>query len=368
MKFLLQLIALLLFFGCQTEQKKAETSPDKPRALFEPADGEVILFAGQELEAVGGLDEYNDGYMDHFDAPAGWTTYTNINPGEDSFGRIQDGLDGLYETADWGDSDYNASLQIADPDFKHMALAIGLQYVNHEERIAKGEHDKYIDQLGEFLLSLEERPVFLRLAYEFDGYAWNQYDLDSTKIAYRRIIDRLREMGVKNTAYVWQSTGWVSTPEHLEAWYPGDDYVDWLGVSFFSRWREIEMFEFARTKGKPVFIAEASPTISDFQVKFTGQTKETQMSNPEQAKEAWESWFVPLFNAINEYPDVIKAVSYINCHWDSHPMWINNPTFQKIDARIQLSPYVSEKWIEETSKPKYLKASPELFDYLYNGK
>lgn len=363
-------IVLLIASGCDVNQSSEPTSeePTRERVMFEPADGEVILFAGQELEAVGGLEEYNDGYLDHFDKPGGWTTYTNINPGEESFGRIQEGLDGLYDTHDWGDNDYNASLQLADPDYENMALAIGLQFVNHEEKIAKGEHDEYIDKLADFLLSLGERPVFLRLAYEFDGYVWNFYEMDSTKIAYRRIIDRLRERGVENTAYVWQSTGWVSTQDHLEAWYPGDDYVDWLGVSFFSRWREIEMFEFARKKGKPVFIAEATPTISDFTVKFSGQTKETQLSNPEQAKEAWEKWFIPFFDAINNNPDVVKAVSYINCHWDSHPMWVNNPTFQKIDARMQLSPYITEKWNEETGKAKYLKGSEGLFDYLYEGK
>ena len=67
-------------------------------------------------------------------------------------------------------------------------------------------------------------------------------------MAYKRIVDRLRAKGVENTAYVWQSTGFISGQEHLEGWYPGDDYVDWCGVSFFNRWKEIEMFEFARKK------------------------------------------------------------------------------------------------------------------------
>ncbi len=359
-------ILCLVAISCQIKlPEQVEDPSNRNRAKFEPADGEVILFAGQELEAVGGLEKYNDGYLDHFETPAGWTTYSNINPGEESFGRIQEGLDGLWETHDWGDNDYNAMMQIEDNDYKNMVLAIGLQFVNHEEKIADGTHDEYIDRLGDFLLSLGKRPVFLRIAYEFDGDPWNHYDLKSTVSAYKRIVDRLREKRVTNTAYVWQSTGFISNQEQLEAWYPGDEYVDWCGISFFNRWKEIEMFEFARKKGKPVFIAEASPTISDFNSKFTGNTKETQLGNPEQAKEAWEKWFSPFFKAIEENPDVVKAISYINCHWDSHPMWLNNPTFKRIDARLQLSPYVSKKWVEETSKAKYLKASPTLFDYLY---
>jgi hypothetical protein len=34
-------------------------------------------------------------------------------------------------------------------------------------------------------------------------------------------------MDVKNVAYIWQSTGWVTSLDLLEYWYPGDEYVDW---------------------------------------------------------------------------------------------------------------------------------------------
>ena len=65
------------------------------------------------------------------------------------------------------------------------------------------------------------------------------------------MVDILREKGVTNTAYVWQSTGFMSSVEQLEDWYPGDEYVDWLGVSFFNMWPKISMFEFARKKVNP---------------------------------------------------------------------------------------------------------------------
>lgn len=374
MKKIILLILAILAFGCKDQPSKEvameateEEAPKRKLAKFEPKDGEVLLFVGQELEAVGGLEEYNDGYLDHFERPAGWTTYSNINPGENSFGRTQEGLDGLFDTHDWGDNDYNATLQHNNPNYENMAMAIGLQFVNHEEKVADGTHDAYINKLADFLLSLEERPVFLRIAYEFDGDPWNHYDREATIKAYKRIVDILRAKGVENTAYVWQSTGFISGQEHLEGWYPGDDYVDWCGVSFFNRWKEIEMFEFARKKGKPVFIAEATPTISDYGGKLYGLTKETQLSNPEQAEEAWEKWFIPFFKAIDDNPDVVKAVHYINCHWDSHPMWVNNPTFKGIDARLHLSDSISKRWREITSQSKYIKSSTDLYDKLYNN-
>ena len=46
-------------------------------------------------------------------------------------------------------------LQHNDPDYDNMALAIGLQFVNHEEKVADGTHDEYIDRLGDFLFPWE---------------------------------------------------------------------------------------------------------------------------------------------------------------------------------------------------------------------
>jgi len=372
LKLLLIIVASISFFNCKNNKKEATITSTtvkkgRPLAKFEPKEG-VLLFAGQELEAIGGLEKYNDGYLNHFPKPAGWTTYSNINPGEDSFGRIQEGLDGLWNTADWGDNDYNASLQLASPSFSNMALAIGLQFVNHEEKVADGTHDIYIDKLGDFLLSLGQRPVFLRIAYEFDGEPWNHYDKNNTIKAYKRIVDKLRAKGITNTAYVWQSTGFMSPNDgDLESWYPGDAYVDWLGFSFFNRWEDQKMIAFARKKGKPVFIAEASPTISDIDAKTTGNTIETQLGNPKQAEEAWQKWFIPFFKTIDENDDIVKAVHYINCHWDSHKMWLDNPTFKKIDARLQLSDTISNRWVKYTSEEKYIKSSPELYENLYNN-
>ena len=368
MKKILFLPLLSFLLACASGEQKniPENSLEPNLAKFEPKDG-VLLFVGQELEAVGAVAGYEDGYLNHFPKPAGWTSYTNINPGEVSFGRTQEGLDGLWETHDWGDNDYNAMLQHKDPDYTNMALAIGLQFVNHEEKVADGTHDAYIDRLGDFLLSLGKRPVFLRIAYEFDGDPWNHYDREMTVVAYKRIVDRLRAKGVENTAYVWQSTGFISGQEHLEGWYPGDDYVDWCGVSFFNRWKEIEMFEFARKKGKPVFIAEATPTISDYGGKLYGLTKETQLSNAEQADEAWEKWFLPFFETVEQNKDVVKAVHYINCHWDSHPMWYENPTFKGVDARLQLSEKLGQLWLEKTNNPPYILSSETLYNDLYNN-
>ncbi|MEL7124176.1 MAG: glycosyl hydrolase [Bacteroidota bacterium] len=332
-------------------------SLDRPLAKFEPEGNQVLVFIGQDLVSIGGMKDYKNGYLDHFPIPAGFTLYTSLanNPGSKS-------LIGLVETANFGNGPTNVDQIVWDTQFKNTALSLGLSMVNLEDQVAKGKLDDNIKKLGDYLLSLGSRPVFLRIGYEFDGYSWNQYEREDWLKAYKRIKDKLDRRGVNNVAYVWQSAGWVSNLEQLEAWYPGDEYVDWCAYSFFNRWRESRMIEFARAKQKPVFIAEATPTISDFTAKFDGKTKETILSKSKQAEEAWNKWFVPFFKTIEENEDVVKAIHYINCNWKERRLWTNNPTFQNIDARIQTSKSISTKWAEKMKMPKYLQASDGLFE------
>ena len=370
MKYKLLLVSFLLsIVSCkdQTAQNiKEEPEVEKvqmtrPLAKFEPANGKCILFVGQDLESIGGLSApYNDGYMDHFKKPGGFTMYTGISPDVESFGHTHKGLDGIWNTADWGDSDNNMSLQLADPDFKNLALAIGFWMTGgHDRKIASGEHGEMIDKFGNWLKSLAPRPVFLRIGYEFSG-PWNDYDRESYLKAYRRIKDRYDEMGISNVAYVWQSHGFDEPMDLLEDWYPGDEYVDWCAYSFFARWQDANMIEFAREKGKPVFIAEATPTIGSETVEENGKTIELILSDDNQSERAWDEWFAPFFRTIKDNPDIVKAVSYINCNWKTHRMWFDNPHFQDVDARIQTSETISQKWRTEISKDRYVGANWEL--------
>lgn len=357
------LCSAIILSSCKSDE--ASSPSERQLAKFEPADGKVILFVGQELEAIGGLDEFHDGYLDHFDKPAGWTAYTSLSPGDTSFGFVNKGLDGIWSTDNWGDHYSNMSLQLADESYSNMALAIGLSMVNHTDRVSKGLYDEYLQRLGSFLKSIRPRPVFLRIGYEFDG-TWNRYDPTQYKEAFIHIRHVLSTMGCDNVAYVWQSTGWGSSEKDLEKWYPGNEYVDWCAFSFFNRWSEDQMIPFARRRGKPVFVAEASPTISDSTYKEDGDTRETILSNQQQADEAWDQWFMPLFHTFDDHADVVKAVSYINCNWRSHSMWRDNPTFRDVDARLQINPTIAKRWRDEVSKERYIHASTALYDDLVN--
>ena len=135
-----------------------------------------------------------------------------------------------------------------------------------------------------------------------------------------------------------------------------------VGSPFLIAGAEQRMVEFARIHQKPVFIAEASATVSDFTAKFDGRTKEIILSNPEQAEEAWRMWFDPFFTTIEENEDVIKAIHYIDCNWKERPMWFENPTFQKVDARIETSPMISERWRSKMDESRYLNIADQPFN------
>ena len=324
---------------------------------FEPEDGHCLVFIGQDLEAIGGLDAYNDGYTDYFKTPAGITVYTNLSPGNESFGHYNKGLDGIKTKANWGAGDSWAHLYLKDTTYQHSAIAIGLSFVNNDKNVAKGKHDHLIEELGLWIKSTK-RPVFLRIGYEFDGWDWNHYTKKHYLKAWERIHSIFRILQVENVAFVWQSKGTGSNQEVLEAWYPGDDLVDWCGYSYCGQ-PDQEMLIFARKHKKPVFIAEATPVREMDNLFFDSDLKQEKME-----KVIWQEWFVPFFNTIKNNMDVIKAFSYINSDWSSQPMWITNPVFQKVDSRIQVSAYISKKWKEEIGKMRYLNASSELWGKL----
>ncbi len=99
------------------------------------------------------------------------------------------------------------------------------------------------------------------------------------------------------------------------------------------------MIDLAREKGKPVFIAEATPMFND--------SKSVHLGNEEEAEKAWNTWFAELFATIDENPDVIKAVSYINCNWSAQKMWQGSEgIFSQIDSRLQESEKLSASWKE----------------------
>lgn len=52
--------------------------------------------------------------------------------------------------------------------------------------------------------------------------------------AWRHIHDRFEELGVDNVVWVWTVSGYLGHAEQMKQLYPGDDYVDWIGMDQYN--------------------------------------------------------------------------------------------------------------------------------------
>ncbi|MBL7112494.1 MAG: hypothetical protein ISS19_11215 [Bacteroidales bacterium] len=132
----------------------------------------------------------------------------------------------------------------------------------------------------------------------------------------------------------------------ISRWYPGDEYVNWVGYSHFDGPDPGQSIrDFAEAHNKPVMIAEATPKV-DLK---TGS-----------GISHWENWYQPLFEVIYNN-DRIKALAYINADWEIQPMWTGQGWG---DSRVQVNDVVKSNWQNEIAKENWLLAGKELFDIL----
>jgi len=220
-------------------------------------------------------------------------------------------------------------------------MQIGLYLVGTLSEILDGKYDKNIEKFGTWLKETR-RPIFLRIGYEFD-LPQNGYDAQLYKKTFHYLVDHWRSQNVTNVAYVWHSYGVINVEKPYLQWYPGDDYVDWFGVSIFSLYNQKDAGAFARLARehrKPLMIAEASPNSEI----------------PMETKKRWDRWYKTLFAFAREYD--VRAISYINCEWDKFPMWKGQGWG---DSRVENDPLLKQAWLDEIDKDHYLRSSTQLF-------
>lgn len=307
------------------------------KTKFVPSEGKTLLIMGQSLEAI---TEYLDSFPNQ-PLPGGWAAYWGIS----EFAGITDA-----HRNEAGNTQHH---QMLVDRFPNTAVQSAMWMVGTWD-VAKdtgsGKYDEVVRRYGAWAKTAD-RPIYLRIGYEFDG-PHNALEPDEYVRAYRRVVDILRGEGVDNLALVWHSYAYETYKGYpISDWYPGDDYVDWVGISvFFQPYYGAGLgphgdavLEFARARRKPVMIAEANPV--------RGIERE--------GTEAWNEWFVSFFSLI--YEKNIRAVSFINENW-------NRVSIEGIeewgDARLYNNAEISSAWFEETRKDRYLKQSPELFRQL----
>lgn len=347
----LALLALLFVLGgCESATSESADAA----AGSEPARQDSrLLIIGQDLGAIRGY--MASGCCAEPDALTAYLDFYDLLTDKDFGGLgINANGDELDFELSWGAGAVSAYKTANEFGVSDIAIGLSLTENDHPGElgnIGEGAHDDKIRQLARFAAMIDGH-IYLRIGYEFDG-AWNHgYDNQAEYIAaYRRIVDVLRAEGADNIDYVLQASAagideiLDRRHEDLSGWYPGDDYVDWLALSWFMNPDErsvqqfddfapktpgqlaAEVIDLAREKGKPVMIAEASPQGFDLNERFTahhhafwdGESASGQRAVSDD--EIWDYWFAPTFALLNDNRDVIKALAYINVDWDSQPMW-----------------------------------------------
>jgi len=135
--------------------------------------------------------------------------------------------------------------------------------------IFSGEYDEFMSGICQSLGSFQS-PVTVRWGQEMEDpsgqFIWADWEPEVYIDAYRGMVDVCRE-AAPNIQYVWSPLGY----ERLEEYYPGDEYVDVIGLSVFGlqsweqqilgdelSFREIltPRYQRALAFNKPIIVAE----------------------------------------------------------------------------------------------------------------
>ena len=140
---------------------------------------------------------------------------------------------GIMPGITW-DASKGPALNKDQPDFSWQA-------------IASGKHDAYITQVAKAAAAYHY-PFVLRTLHEMDGnwYPWgyrangNENPADYA-IAWRHIVSIFRREGATNVQFAWVIAAGVLNDNLLNKYgdilkqmYPGDEYVDWVGLDGYS--------------------------------------------------------------------------------------------------------------------------------------
>ncbi len=156
------------------------------------------------------------------------------------------------------------------------------------------------------------KPFFLRFAHEMNGnwYSWGGANTGNNPQKYidawRYVWNKFQAAGATNAVWVW-SPNWSSVPNEswndLHNYYPGDAYVDWVGVDFYGiKWDDVSVATnidavYTSYSVKPIMVAETA--AADCSNRFAGATR---------TKDQWINEF---FTTLSNRPSV-RAFMWFN--------------------------------------------------------
>lgn len=217
-----------------------------------------------------------------------------------------------------------------------------LQELQNEQKvfkhIANGRFDNYIRQFAKTLKS-QEKPVFLRFAHEFDNpqYPWSAAGNNTPeefKTAWKHVHKIFKEEGAHQVIFVWNP--WK--PETMQEYYPGDNYVDWVGLTLldYSPLENVNEYSFN----------ELYEPFKDKLYWFTRKPVMLAEFGSLQKGEQQQKWLSSALSAINTKHEEVAAIVFFNSAVDQN-IPSNTPSEQQqLDWSLASWDFLSQKYKE----------------------
>lgn len=305
---------------------QAVPARNRPRAALAPPPGKCLLCIGEDADAI---EEY---VRNTQQTPAGFMVRSHLGAWNDQvMGVDRLELDGVQDFS-------------VVKHHPNTALQVGLVFGECQPDVIGGKYDDKVRRLAQWLKEADA-PVYLRIGVEFnhpgDGLQF-RHEPKGYKEAFARIRDIVEKSGAKNVRYVWHAFTDPRQPEMRRVfdWYPGDELVDWFGVSIYdtndrailnsAKWFAGE----AKRRGKPFMIAEAGVRGGNG---------------------GWERFSAPLFTFIKD--NNVAMLCLISENLENRPNYRGRGWG---DMRVHVPPTLS-RWMEQVKTQGFLLQSDDLY-------
>lgn len=129
---------------------------------------------------------------------------------------------------------YNTSI-VSSARASGCAVEFALNCPNQSKDISDiKQMGSYLKEISELFDKYSDVPVFLRFAAEFDIWDKHMADPESYKAAFRYVSDYFKSRNT-NVAMVWSPNQVSRWDIDIDDYYPGDKYVDWVGMSLYAQ-------------------------------------------------------------------------------------------------------------------------------------
>ncbi|MGH9893333.1 MAG: glycoside hydrolase family 26 protein, partial [bacterium] len=186
---------------------------------------------------------------------------------------------------------------------------VNLEIMVRAAEIANGSYDAHIAQWASRVKSWTDkgggRSLLIAPLQEMNGN-WVPYGMDpgGFKAAYRRIVEISRGIGLDETKVRWvfAPNAWSVHPYHTADYYPGDDIVDFVGIS---------VYNFGASVGRWTGIWDSGLAVLDELRGFAPYKPFliTQVGSSTSGGDR-DSWLRDLFNAAAWDPNVVGLVYF----------------------------------------------------------